>query len=108
MTDSLIPFALLMAAAGLWWHASVQALDRARACARDFCRRQQWQLLDQTVSLRALRPVRGARGLCLRRHYAFEFSADRQQRLAGGLITLGSRPVRIWADGPEGRVIEDL
>lgn len=108
MTESLIPLALLMGAVGLWWHASVQALDRARDCAREFCRRQQWQLLDQTVSLRAARPVRCGRGLRLRRHYVFDFSADRQQRLAGGLITLGTRPVRIWADGPEGRVIEDL
>jgi len=103
-----IPLALLFGALLLWWHASVRALDRARELARAFCRRQHWQLLDQTVSLRGLRPMRDTRGLCVARTFGFEFSADRSSRMRGGIRIHGTRAVRIWADGPDGRVIEEL
>lgn len=106
--SATIPALLVLAALALWWHGWIQALDRARALAGDFCRNQQWQLLDQTVSLRGMRISRGERGLLLVRNWRFEFSADGSQRLSGGLITAGARPLRIWGDGPDGRVIVEL
>ena len=105
---TLIPAALVLAGVLLWWHGSIRALDRARDLARRFCERQQWQLLDQTVSLRGVRPTRGPRGLHLLRTWHFEFSADKTHRMRGGVVTVGDRPTRIWADGPDGRVIEDF
>ncbi len=106
--SATIPALLVLAAAALWWHGWIQALERARVLARNFCHHQQWQFLDQTVSLRQVRVTRGERGLVLIRTWRFEFSADGSQRLSGGLITVGADPLRIWADGPEGRVIQQL
>ena len=105
---SVIPALLLLAALGLWWHASVQALDRARHVARRFCQRQQWQLLDQTVSIQSTYARRGGLGLELVRRYRFDFCPDGTSRMPGGVLMRGGRPLRIWADGPEGKVLEEL
>ncbi len=105
---ALIPLLLAFAAILLWWHSAVRSLDRARDVARALCTRHGWQLLDQTVALRTLRLARGPRGLCLERRYRFEFSADRQTRAAGGITTRAGQPTAFWADGPDGRIIENL
>lgn len=105
---SLIPLLLLFGAILLWWHAAVRSLDRARDAAHAICSRNGWQLLDQTVALRSIRFRRGDRGLFLVRSYRFEFSADRESRLPGGVTTRAGRPTEIWADGPDGRVIENI
>jgi len=104
---SVIPALLVLSAALLWWHSSVNALDRARSIARAFCQRQDWQFLDQTVSITSLRPRRAETGWILMRAYRFEFSPDGGSRCRGGVMLNGRRPVRIWADAPEGRLIED-
>ena len=106
--NSVIPALLILAALGLWWHVSVQALDRARGIARHFCRHQQWQLLDQTVSIQSTYARRGGFGLELVRRYRFDFCPDGANRMAGGVLMCGGRPLRIWADGPEGKVVEEL
>jgi len=105
---SVIPALLLLAAAALWWHGAVRALDAAREAARAFCRRQGWQLLDQTVSMASVTPRRSRGGWALVRRYRFDFCPDGQSRRQGGLLLLGGRPLRIWSDGPEGRVVEEL
>lgn len=105
---TVIPLLLAFAAVLLWWHAAVRSLDRARDVARDLCARHGWQLLDQTVTLRSIRITRGARGLCLTRRYHFEFSADRLSRMPGGVSTRAGRPIELWADGPDGRIIETI
>ena len=107
-TTSVIPALLLLGALGLWWHASTQALDRARQVARNFCQRQQWQLLDQTVSIQSRYAQRGGYGLELVRRYRFDFCPDGSSRLTGGLLMRGNRPLRIWADGPDGKIVEQL
>lgn len=104
--ETLWPALLLLGSALWWWHASLQALDLARDRARQFCRQQKWQLLDQTVALSGVRLARDPRGLCLRRRWRFEFSSDGSDRCPGGLVTTGRRVVQVWADGPEHRVIE--
>ena len=103
-----IPFILLLGSVCLWWWTSVQARDRARALARIFCRRQGWQLLDQTVALVHMRPRRTAQGWRVHRSYRFEYSPDGGKRLDGGLQLLGNQPKRIWANAPEGGTIEEL
>jgi hypothetical protein len=105
---SVIPALLLLAAVGLWWHASVRALDAARDAARAFCRRQGWQLLDQTVSIASVAPRRSGAGWVLLRRYRFDFCPDGRSRNAGGVLLHGGKPVRIWSDGPDGRVVEEL
>ncbi|MFW5926683.1 MAG: DUF3301 domain-containing protein [Wenzhouxiangella sp.] len=98
---------LVLAALGLFWASAINARDRAREVARSFCQRQGWQLLDQTVTLRRLRPVRGERGLEWQRLYRFDFSPDGGRRLSGELSLTGRRLDRIWAEREDGgRVIE--
>ena len=104
----VIPALLVLGAALLWWHASVNALDRARECARGFCSKQDWQLLDQTVRIVSRSPRRGGMGWILVRRYRFDFCPDGQSRQPGGILLHGNQPFRIWADGPDGRVVEDI
>jgi len=103
-----MPALLVLGALGLWWHASVQALDRARQVAHSFCKRQQWQLLDQTVSVQSTYARRGGLGLQLVRRYRFDFCPDGTNRMPGGVLMRGSQPLRVWADGPDGKVVEEL
>ncbi|HSH26175.1 MAG TPA: DUF3301 domain-containing protein, partial [Wenzhouxiangella sp.] len=71
---------LMLAAVVVFWISAVNARDHARDLARSFCKRQGWQLLDQTVALRSLRPVRASNGLRWQRRYRFEFSPDGSAR----------------------------
>lgn len=103
------PLGALLALAGvvLFWISAVNARDRARELARDFCRRQGWQLLDQTVALKSLRPVRTTDGIRWRRRYRFDFSPDGAGRRKGELTLTRGRLVRIWAELEDGsRLIE--
>ncbi len=104
--EAVIPLLLALAAVGLWWAGAVAARDRAIAAARVLCRDEGWQLLDETVALARLRPVRGDRGLQLERRYRFEFSADGGERSVGGVRLVGPNVTLRWAETPEGRVIE--
>jgi hypothetical protein len=103
------PFtALLLLAAGiLFWFSAINARDRARELARAFCQRQGWQLLDQTVALKSLRPVRTPDGLRWQRHYRFDFSTDGTNRLRGELTLTRGRLMRVWGELEDGgRLIE--
>lgn len=104
--EAVIPMLLILGAIALWWAGAVAARDRAVAAARRLCRREGWQLLDETVSLAGLRTTRGERGLALDRRYRFEFSADGGERSVGGVRLIADRVEGIWADAPDGRVIE--
>ena len=98
---------LLLAALALFWLSSVNARDRAREAARGFCERQGWQLLDQTVALRRLRPRRHATGLQWERRYRFDFSPEGTGRRSGELTMVGPLVSRIWAEREDGsRLIE--
>jgi hypothetical protein len=93
---------LLLAAACLWWLSAMRARDRARNIAAAFCQRHGWQLLDQTVALSAMRPVRVDDRLSWRRRYRFDFSPDGGSRKSGELTLEGGRAVSIIAELPEG------
>jgi hypothetical protein len=81
----------LVAAAALWWIAAVSAKETARAHAARICSDAGVQLLDQTVALRAVRPVRTHGGIALRWRYGFEFSIDGVGRERGQLTLLGGQ-----------------
>ncbi len=92
--------------AGGWWWASMRSRERAVAHARRACRRFSVQLLDETVALRRLRPVRGRDGsLRVWRLYRFEFTRTGAERFAGHVALLGERLMDVHldavdADGP--------
>jgi hypothetical protein len=81
---------LLALVAGLWWQGHA-VRERALALTRAHCRRFEVQLLDETVVLRQLRPVRSGAGLRLRRVYEFEFSSTGDQRYRGWTVMEGAR-----------------
>jgi len=106
--STAIPALLLVGIAALWWLAAVNARDRACQVAGRFCKANGWQLLDQTVALRRLRPARTPLGWNLLRHYRFEFSPDGGRRMGGEVQFAGTRALRILAETDEGQVIQDL
>ncbi len=93
---------LILAAVCLWWLSAMRARDRARAIAASFCGRHGWQLLDQTVALSSMWPVRVNDRLCWQRRYRFDFSPDGGGRKSGELTLAGNRAVAITAELPEG------
>lgn len=98
---------LALAAAVLFWLSAVNARDRARELARNFCQRQGWQLLDQTVALKSLRPVRTSSGIRWQRRYRFDFSPEGTGRRNGELTLQGRRVIRVWGELEDGgRLIE--
>jgi hypothetical protein len=96
--DGAIGALLVLGLLLLWWHSAIQARERARDLARNFCQRQGWQLLDQTVALDSMRPIRNVDRWQWRRRYRFDFSPDGGQRRRGELLMLGMRLERIIAE----------
>lgn len=95
----------LLALAGIYqWSAlAMRARERARALAERLCSEQHWQLLDQTVALIALRPVRHNGRWRWRRRYRFEFSTNGNQRRRGEIQIINRQLVRLIADLGEGQ-----
>ncbi len=81
--------ALLLASAAGWlvWD-TLRAREQANAAMRTACERRGFLFLDDTVSMRSMRPVRDDDGrIRLQRRYEFQYSDTGHNRL-GGSITL--------------------
>jgi hypothetical protein len=100
--DGAIGAILILGFMVLWWYSAIQARDRARSLARNFCQRQGWQLLDQTVALASIRPARYKDRMSWRRRYRFDFSPDGGQRRSGELLLLGNHLEKIIAELDDG------
>lgn len=81
---------LLAAIAGFWWRGHA-VRELALTATRNHCRRFEVQLLDETVVLRRMRPVRSGSGLRLRRIFEFEFTSTGDERYRGWTVMLGRR-----------------
>lgn len=102
-----IEWLILLALAAALWVSAMQAREAAVAAARRACRRDNLQLLDETVALTRMRPVRDEFGrLRLRRTYAFEFSHGGDRR-TGWVDMIGRRQVGLHLDLEEG-VLHDM
>lgn len=93
---------LFLAALAAIWLSAVDARDLAVERARRFCKRQDWQLLDETVALRSLRLTRTTSGLRLQRRYRFEFSPEGTARRRGELVMIGPRLTSIRGELEDG------
>ena len=79
----------IFALVALWWQSDKIKL-RALQHVHQHCRQLKLQLLDQTMVLRGLWPVRDSLGsLRLRRRYEFEFSVTGEKRYHGTVILIG-------------------
>lgn len=88
-------FGILLLGGLAWlWFDSLKAREAAIRAAREICTAEGLMLLDDTVAISGLQPVRGADGrFTLQRAYEFEFSDTGNNRLTGGMVLRGHRLV---------------
>lgn len=86
-------FSLLLLAAIAWlWLDSLKAREVAVRAARAACAADGLLLLDDTVAIANLKPVRDDDGhVKLQRAYGFEYSDTGNNRLKGSVVLLGHR-----------------
>jgi hypothetical protein len=91
LDDPLSALGLAILALGVWYaFDALRAREAAVRAAREACRVQGLQLLDDTVQAVRLRLARDTEGLTrFRRTFAFEFSEDGFARRSGRLVMLG-------------------
>lgn len=84
---------LIVLAALIWlWFDSFGAREAGIKAVRFACDSENLQLLDDTVMIASLKPVRDDEGrLLLRRVYKFEFSDTGNNRRNGSVVLLGTR-----------------
>lgn len=90
-------FGIFALGAVAWlWLDSLKAREIAIGAARAACAADGLMLLDATVAIASLKPVRDDDGrLRLQRAYDFEYSDTGNNRLKGGVVMLGHRVVII-------------
>ena len=86
---------LLAGVCALYLLRSGQFKGRARQLAITHCRQLDLQLLDYSMVIIGLWPVRRSNGLVFRRTYQFEFASTGDRRYQGKLIMEGIRLVSI-------------
>ena len=87
---------VLLGTAGLYLWRSGQFKGRARSLALNHCKQLDLQLLDDSMVISGLWPVRSAAGnLVFRRCYRFEFASVGDRRYQGELIMIGMKLVHI-------------
>ncbi|MCG6890603.1 MAG: DUF3301 domain-containing protein [Gammaproteobacteria bacterium] len=87
---------VLLGTAGLYLWRSGQFKGRARSIAVNHCKQLNLQLLDDSMVITGLWPVRSAAGsLVFRRRYRFEFASVGDRRYQGELTMIGMRLLNI-------------
>ena len=87
---------LLVAALALLAINSMRVREIAIAAVRRHCSQQGLQLLDQSVSFRAIKPVRRSSGaITLLRRYTFDFTSTGEERYQGVITMHGMAPARV-------------
>ena len=93
---TIFPWLILAGLVVLYFSHSGTYKGRALQLAQSYCREQDLQLLDQSMVIRGLWPVRRADGrLTLRRTYHFEFASTGDQRYRGILVLKGMQLVSV-------------
>jgi hypothetical protein len=81
---------------GWFWLDSLKVREAAVAAARHACESEGLMLLDDTVSIAAIRPARNAAGqVTFQRTYDFEYSDTGDNRRPGALVLLGRKVVLV-------------
>ncbi|MES2563126.1 MAG: DUF3301 domain-containing protein [Pseudomonadota bacterium] len=85
---------LLSVLVGWFWLDSLKVREAAIAAARAACEAEALMLLDDTVAIAAIKPVRNDTGhITLQRTYKFEYSDTGDNRRTGSLVLQGRRVV---------------
>jgi len=90
MGETLI-YLLLLGVVAWFWLDSMRSREIATHTCKAVCRRDQYQFLDETVSLQNMGIARDTRGtLRIRRSYRFEYTTSGERRYQGMVVMLGS------------------
>ncbi len=85
---------IILGALAWLWYDSLRAREAAVRAARAACAAEGLMLLDDTVAIANLKPVRDGDGhLILQRAYDFEFSDTGDNRLTGSVVLRGHRVI---------------
>ncbi len=94
--SSLLLWIIVLSSLAVLWYKNLAFKDLAYKAALNFCREADVQLLDQTVYLRSIRPMKDDQQLWrLRRHYQFEFTTTGADRYKGSITLLGRQAIDI-------------
>lgn len=94
MPATEIILGLLSVLIGWFWLDSLKVREAAIAAARAACEAEALMLLDDTVAIAALKPVRDETGhIMLQRTYNFEYSDTGDNRRTGSLVMQRRRVV---------------
>ncbi len=78
----------------LFWYASAKVHELALKIAYEICQRENWQLLDDTVSLKKINLGRGSDGrIHFRRYYQFSYTQYHGERCEKTIVMLGYEPI---------------
>jgi hypothetical protein len=86
---------LVICSIAVLWYKNLAYKDLAYKSAMQFCREAGVQLLDQTIVLRSLRPLKQSQHWQLRRHYEFEFTSTGADRYKGQITLLSNTVIDI-------------
>src|SRR5687767_3768860 len=85
---------VVFAAVAWFWLESLKVREAAMTAARAACEAEGLLLLDDTVAIASLKPVRDVDGhLKLQRAYDFEYSDTGNNRQQGSVVLLGRKVV---------------
>lgn len=94
----IIWLTLIAALVSFWWHSDA-VKNRALQLAGNYCKALDVQLLDQTMVITGISPVRNKQGsICLRRRYRFEFASTGEERYRGEITMAGKQLLHIELD----------
>ena len=80
----------------VYWLRARDLKQLALNAASKHCKELDLALLDESVVLRSIKPVRNIQGkLCLSRNYQFDFSSNGQDRYQGEISLSGRRVLHI-------------
>jgi len=94
----------------IWfWQDSLRSREIAVFYARQYCQSLSYQILDETVAVKMLKPGRELMGnFVFYRHYQFEFSLNGYDRYNGSVFLIGQKPTSIQLNHPDGIIIDEM
>lgn len=99
MSLSFLIWSTVIAAFVAFWWSGDKVKSLAMTHVYRLCKEQNLQLLDQTMVLKGVWPVRDGEGLMrLRRRYSFEFTSTGEARSQGSVELHGMRLNKLHLD----------
>ena len=88
--SSVAGIAIIVVSLAYWW-TTMKAKEIAFVAAKQYCRNEGLQLLDDGMAQKRFRLKRGVSGrLQLARHFTFEFTSTGDERYQGCVTVLGT------------------